>query len=339
MDEYALADAIGLYLRPMGDGNVSIETDIGDDKSNLYLKRTSEALSGPSYYNLIRYYDGGKREVIANGVEGDLRGKIARLIVDENFAKAERRISKEALENEWLASFENKLHRGPGDIRLPGEDVPLFEMVIALPPGVPGSDYRAPMSHVGGKMQGTLVTAHGEERIDDKGQRTVFVGQVQSDMAQQAREDKMAEQLNEAAAKASGINDRQTAIDFMFSRSAGYSREDIAADYDKETDAWVIDYARSRWAIHNNMEYQLNAGRGIDFDAPLLSTSEWTNVAVRAMLYKAAREGFSPSASRLPRRARSFRAMTARRCTMRRTSRARWRSWRSSWAGKCALVL
>jgi hypothetical protein len=271
MEGYALADAIGLYLRPMGEGRVSIETDIGEDKSNLYLQRTTEALSRPSYYDLIRYYDGGKREVLANGVEGDLRGKIARLIVDENFAKAERNISAEALKNEWLANGENKLVRGPGDIRLPGEDVPLFEMVIALPPGVHGSDYRAPVSHVGGKAKGTLVTAHGEERIDDKGQRTVFVGQVQSDMAQEAREEKVSAQ---EAIKTMRVYEYNGA--YWVSIGGGVSPN---GPYNS------MEEAEARLA-------QLKEVYAVELNAPLLSTSEWTNVAVRAMIYRAAREGF-----------------------------------------------
>lgn len=295
IDDYALADAIGLFLRGQGEGRVSLETDIGEDNSNLSLLRTTAALSGgPTYYDLIRHLDGGKKEILANGVEGDLRGKIARIIVNENFAKAMRKISAETLADEWRANYENKLVRGPGDIRLPGEDVPLFEAVIGLPEGVPGSDYRAPVSHVGGKAKGTLVTAHGEERIDDKGQRTVFVGQVQSDMAQSAREIKADQVLQQKALQEvierSGIVDRKTAGDWMISTGGTQSLVDGYNDAD------LIGYARQSWAGRHGVFYNYQtfreAGNVAALDAPLLSTSEWTNVAVRSMLYRAAREGF-----------------------------------------------
>lgn len=187
------------------------------------------------------------------------------------------------------------LVRGPGDIRLPGEDVPLFEMVIALPPGAPGSDYQAPRSHVGGKMQGTLVTAHGEERIDDKGQRTVFVGQVQSDMAQEMRGAKDLLERNERALQQviaeSGIVDRETALAWM--RSHGAAAENRMEEY---SDEQLIGIARQNWAGRNGVDYgygrQVSGALQAMIDAPLNSTSEWTNVAVRAMIYRAAREGF-----------------------------------------------
>lgn len=172
------------------------------------------------------------------------------------------------------------LIRGPGDIRLPGEDVPLFEAVIGLPEGVPGADYQAPRSHIGGKMRGTLVTAHGEERIDDKGQRTVFVGQVQSDMAQQARE------LKEAAREASDQIDRMRVVKAEASETfwvVGPGTEE-AGPY-----ASMPEAEAALALLKEDFKVELNVDT---ITAPLLKTSEWTNVAVRAMLYRAAREGF-----------------------------------------------
>jgi len=280
LENNALAYAIGLQLRPMGEGRVSIETNIGEVNSNLYLQRTTEALARPRYYDLIRYYDGGRREVIASGVERDLRGQIARLIVDENFIKAERKISAAALADEWRASFDNKLVRGAGDIRLPGEDVPLFEAVIGIPEGVPGADYQAPISHVGGKAKGTLVTAHGEERIDDKGQRTIFVGQVQSDMAQGKREEK---KDLEASAKALRVLENNPNAN-LFLYTGGQIRVASAED------AADVPYAAT--LLSRDQVKEMYKTEGARIETPLITTSEWTNVAVRAMIYRAAREGF-----------------------------------------------
>ena len=254
-------------------------------------------------YNLYRGLNlPGKRELVATGVIGDLLGKAARIILNENRSLVMRKISAANMRDYWEQSRTTEdagLTRGPGDIRLPGEDVPLFEAVIGLPEGVPGSDYRAPVSHVGGKAKGTLVTAHGEERIDDKGQRTVFVGQVQSDMAQGARELKLDQEANkrslELVIERSGIVDRETAAAYM--KADGATDAGIA----EFNDADLIGFARQRWAVMNHSsynyarhEYLRERDRNIleALDAPLLSTSEWTNVAVRSMLYRAAREGF-----------------------------------------------
>jgi hypothetical protein len=218
-------------------------------------------------YNLYRGLNlPGQRELIATDVIGNLLGKAARIILNENRNLVMRKISAANMRDYWEQSRTTEaagLARGPGDIRLPGEDVPLFEAVIGLPEGVPGSDYRAPGSHIGGKAKGTLVTAHGEERIDDKGQRTVFVGQVQSYMAQQARADK----------------------EYPF----------VIVKKDKTETPWrYATELEAGQAIRNMGEggRDLSVARAAAMDTPLLSTSEWTNVAVRSMLYRAAREGF-----------------------------------------------
>ena len=292
MDDGDLASAIGLIVEPTGSGDGRISTDIGEN-SDLFLEKTDVR---HRLYTLVRVKNGGGTEVVATGFMGDMQAAAARIIVNEHMEKALRRLTAEQIGDVWRdaqSDFSAKnLVRGPGDIRLPGEDVPLFEAVIGLPEGVPGSDYRAPVSHVGGKAKGTLVTAHGEERIDDKGQRTVFVGQVQSDMAQQAREDKAAEAVNAPVIKASGIVDRASAMDYLFTLSMGYTKEEYLAEWSAYSDAKMIDSARSKWAEKNNLDYSYTSSGAINLDAPLLSTSEWTNVAVRSMLYRAAREGF-----------------------------------------------
>lgn len=233
-------------------------------------------------YNLYRGLNiPGKRELIATGVIGDLLGKAARIILNENRSLVMRKISAANMRDYWEQSRTTEdagLTRGPGDIRLPGEDVPLFEAVIGLPEGVPGSDYRAPSSHVGGKAKGTLVTAHGEERIDDKGQRTLFTGQVQSDMAQTAREEKIAgrdELLRVKSLRVDEMHDGQLWL-------VNENDTVIAGPFESQADGEANLNLRIAQAEANNQK----------FDAPLLSTSEWTNVAVRAMVYRAAREGF-----------------------------------------------
>jgi len=254
-------------------------------------------------YNLYRGLNiPGKRELVATGVIGDLLGKAARIILNENRSLVMRKISAETMRDYWEGSRTTEsagLVRGPGDIRLPGEDIPLFEAVIGLPKGVPGADYQAPISHVGGKAKGTLVTAHGEERVDDKGQRTIFVGQVQSDMAQQARELKVEQEAQkrslELVIERSGIVDRATAAAWM--KSTGATDAGVA----QFNDADLIGFARQNWAGMNGYSYnyaqfsyinERDSNRLKALDAPLLTTSEWTNVAVRAMVYRAARQGF-----------------------------------------------
>jgi len=250
------------------------------------------------YYDLYRVMDGGNRELVDTGVIGDLTGVAGRIIVNENRNLVLRKIGAETMQEYWRESRNEErtgIVRSAGDIRLPGEDVPLFESVIGLPEGVPGSDYQAPRSHVGGKAKGTLVTAHGEERVDDKGQRTLFTGQVQSDMAQQAREQKEIDRQNAPIIEASGITDRKSALDFLFTLSPGFKREEWDAEFTDESDQRLIDRARMKWADRNGMQYGGSgwSGDALSTDAPLLSTSEWTNVAVRAMVYRAARDGFA----------------------------------------------
>lgn len=296
-DEGTLADLLGLGTRREGNYTVVDSYEEITGALDFTLRPSGKTDYGTTMWELVRPLDGGEVEVLGTGVWGVLKGIAARAIVDAKKARVLRSINKDDLDvawREWRASdnsIERTLVRGPGDIRLPGEDVPLFEMVIALPPGVPGSDYRAPSSHVGGKMQGTLVTAHGEERIDDKGQRTVFVGQVQSDMAQRAREIKEAQRINKAVIERANINSREAAMEHLLTWHAmSRTREEFIAEWAPYPDSKMIDAARSDWAGRNGVEYIYNAGDTPD--APLLSTSEWTNVAVRAMLYKAAREGF-----------------------------------------------
>lgn len=310
IDDDLLADMLGVSELSAGDGEgriIAYQLDAANEfQTGLFVRlNKQEASDDPvkRYDMPIRSYNlysglnlPGKRELIATGVIGDLLGKAARIIANEHRPRVLRTIRLEEMQDYWRTSRNEEntgIVRGPGDIRLPGEDVPLFEAVIGLPEGVPGSDYQAPRSHVGGKAKGTLVTAHGEERIDDKGQRTVFVGQVQSDMAQQAREQKEIDRQNAAVIEKSDITDRKSALDYLYTLSMGYTQEQVDAQYTGDPDAKVIAKARSAWANRNEMFY--DGGRwndGLATDAPLLSTSEWTNVAVRSMLYRAAREGF-----------------------------------------------
>jgi DNA-directed RNA polymerase subunit K/omega len=296
MSPQALSSLINVDFQNSGNGRGEIVSDLGNPLY-LYIQRKGEPLASPTYYDLMQPQAGGEAKVIATGTTGDLDPIVGKMIFDANPERAARRIDKDVLAEAYREGYASNLVRGPGDIRLPGEGVPLFEAVIGFPKGVPGADYQAPISHVGGKAKGTLVTAHGEERIDDKGQRTIFVGQVQSDMAQQVRElrvwqDEQKRSL-ELIIQRSGIVDRETAAAFM--KADGATDAGIA----EFSDADLIGFARQRWSIING-GYRYNYGnlRRLDnnpsqtLDAPLLSTSEWTNVAVRAMIYRAARGGF-----------------------------------------------
>jgi hypothetical protein len=283
LSDYALSNVLDVRTIPFGDNKGRVITALLSRGGEFHTGLFIQALDGEVSDDPVKRYDmpvrryqlyrgpdlAGKRELLATGLGADLRAKAARILVNENRARVLRNVTKEELEYHWEDERNESggLVRGPGDIRLPGEDVPLFEAVIGLPEGVPGSDYRAPVSHVGGKARGTLVTAHGEERIDDKGQRTVFVGQVQSDMAQQYREDKTrAGDINKATVEATA-----------------YGYEVISENGQVISDA----FGNPEMA-----EAELAYMKTSALNAPLVTTSEWTNVAVRSMLYRAAREGF-----------------------------------------------
>jgi DNA-directed RNA polymerase subunit K/omega len=277
MDDDTLANMLGVSELPsgaVGEGRIiAFELDGANAfNTGLSLKLNKEQSSEySSRYDLYRGLNiPGQRELIATDVLGNLLDKAARIILNENRNLVMRKITAETMREYWEGSRTTEsagLVRGPGDIRLPGEDVPLFEAVIGLPKGVPGADYQAPISHVGGKARGTLVTAHGEERVDDKGQRTVFVGQVQSDMAQQYREDKTrAGDINKATVEATA-----------------YGYEVISENGQVISDA----FGNPEMA-----EAELAYMKTSALNAPLVTTSEWTNVAVRAMVYRAARQGF-----------------------------------------------
>lgn len=330
----------GGYTREQWDAEVGAAFEFVPDNKVIDQARTKWAVKNNSTqrrtFDLYRVLDGGKRELIDTGVIGDLTGKAARLIVDENRNLILRKISAETMADAWRDFQTDRsggLVRGPGDIRLPGEDVPLFESVIGLPEGVPGSDYQAPRSHVGGKAKGTLVTAHGEERIDDKGQRTLFTGQVQSDMAQQAREEK--DHIKLALETRQLLNDNPDALWFTLDSKERYhvsspnmSRNEAIAEANDAFDAYVTELRKkytdpkdSLYDVANEEERKVWDKLEADWEsaqsileygrytremvenwvnktaqvdgAPLLSTSEWTNVGVRAMVYRAARDGFA----------------------------------------------
>jgi hypothetical protein len=290
MDDDTLANMLGVSELPsgaVGEGRIiAFELDGANEfNTGLSLKLNKEQSN--EYSNQYDLYRGlnlpGQREVIATDVIGNLLGTAARIILDENRNLVMRKISAETMRDYWEGSRTTEsagLVRGPGDIRLPGEDVPLFEAVIGLPKGVPGADYRAPMSHVGGKAKGTLVTAHGEERVDDKGQRTIFVGQVQSDMAQGKREEK---KDLEASAKALRVLENNPNAN-LFLYTGGQIRVASAED------AADVPYAAT--LLSRDQVKEMYKTEGARIETPLITTSEWTNVAVRAMIYRAAREGF-----------------------------------------------
>jgi hypothetical protein len=312
MSPQALSSLINVEFQNQGDGRGKIVSDLGNPLY-LYIQRKGEALASPTYYDLMQPQPGGEAKVIATGTIGDLDPIVGKMIFDANPERAVRRIDKDALAEAYQEGYASNLVRGPGDIRLPGEDVPMFEAVIGIPKGVPGAEYQAPVSHVGGKAKGTLVTAHGEERIDDKGQRTIFVGQVQSDIAQEAREKKdrvrgveKASELSAEVMKASGIKDRRTALDYLYEIQEVDGRKTSQEYFDERwknvNDHYVLSPALQEYARRNDMEFtflptaydleQANTYSPDRLRAPLITTSEWTNVAVRAMIYRAARQGF-----------------------------------------------
>jgi hypothetical protein len=310
MDDDTLANMLGVDFLSMGvdEGRVvASELDGADEfHTGLFVRVVKQEPSDDPVkrydiprrsYNLYRGLNlPGKRELIATGVQGDLVGKAARIIVNEKRNLVMRKITAERMADvrrDALIEGGGNMVRGAGDIRLPGEDVPLFEAVIGLPEGVPGSDYQAPRSHVGGKAKGTLVTAHGEERIDDKGQRTLFTGQVQSDMAQKVRGAKEIVEVYEKVSMAlsKGLEDYPDASSLYVSVNGLIVKPERGSN----------DLLRqhSREVIQQMIRAQRDAIREAEArledvtDAPLLSTSEWTNVGVRAMVYRAARDGFA----------------------------------------------
>lgn len=340
LQDETLADAIELEVSgQVGEVRfLVVKDDIAKQVPDFLLRRNGKTSYGSPNWKLIQTGSNGEETVIGEGVWGDLRGTAARAYFTANRAKVIRGLSQDDIADYWR-DRPNNLVRGAGDIRLPGENVPLFEAVIGLPEGVPGSDYRAPVTHVGGKALGTLVTIHGEERTDDKGQRTLFAGQVQSDQAQRARENKAESQLVDQirseleahpgaqwflsshregevvrVAPMGGIS-REEAVNrandaFIENRDrlrAKYPDKkadlyDVITDeeravWDKLENAWSDASALPTYGYYSREDLQQRVDDYVQTqNTPLISTSEWTNVAVRSMIYRAAREGF-PSIS------------------------------------------
>lgn len=88
--------------------------------------------------------------------------------------------------NGWDAARLAGVRRGPGDLRLPGND-PVFEMRLKIPPGVKGSLEPSHWSSPPSNDHGVVASVRGEERLDDQGQRTLFGGEFQSDVASRRR--------------------------------------------------------------------------------------------------------------------------------------------------------
>lgn len=133
------------------------------------------------------------------------------------------------------------IRTGPGKTRLPGDDA-VFEWRALLPRGESGSDFKSHWSRYPTSDDGVLVSVRGEERVDDKGGRTLFGGEVQSDMGSFLR----------------NFRDKKDG-EYIWTKEAEFADQNLA-----------------------NLENVPLAG----------DTSTWTNVAVRAMVYRAARDGF-----------------------------------------------
>lgn len=158
------------------------------------------------------------------------------------------------------------IRRGPGDIRLPGDD-PVFELRLKLQPGTPGSDFQSHWSRAPSNDDGVVVSVRGEERIDDAGKRTLFGGEVQSDMAQSGRAKKT--ELEAAASRS-------------LEESIALIRRANPAISDADAQRLGAEmHARNQEALKRYKPEPLTA-----------KTSQWTNAAVRAMVYRAARDGF-----------------------------------------------
>jgi hypothetical protein len=219
---------------------------------------------------------------------------------------------------EQIRSFQEAgIRRGPGDLRLPGDE-PVFELRLKIPefsgeteqrqaallrelaenadkppskeltersaqiyeelrnlPKMPGSDFQSHWSRPPSNDLGVLVSVRGEERIDDKGQRTLFGGEVQSDLGQQARAVKdTIETLQKVLA------DNPSTQFFESGTFKPLTADEAAQQPHSNTRA--------------ELEARLQQWRSSEFvRAPLASkTSAWTGAAVRAIIYRAARDGF-----------------------------------------------
>lgn len=174
---------------------------------------------------------------------------------------------------------------------------------------MPGSDFDSHWSRPPSNDKGVLVSVRGEERLDDQGKRTLFGGEVQSDLAQQLRSEK-----DRLETELRPLRDAMLQRDRPLKESVRVepTLPNPGPNYDGPwtvygPDGSVImkvgrispnpDTVRD-WALAQkygdidainsqiaNVEAQLKA--------PLTSkTSAWTGAAVRAMIYRAARDGF-----------------------------------------------
>lgn len=201
--------------------------------------------------------------------------------------------------------------RSFGNIRLAGGDS-VYETVVYYSGPLPGADFEAPDSHIGGKARrsdnsnkGVIYTIHGEVRTDDKGQRTLSVSQLQSDLAQQIRAGKdEVVHLDKRIGELLDVVSRMTADDVaLVIPGAPHDRIEMYPDIQaasaaalKHPDARGM-YGRAGMLRYiDGLQYDLNIMRQDVSDiegAPLTAkTSQWTLSGVRALVYRAAQEGF-----------------------------------------------
>lgn len=132
------------------------------------------------------------------------------------------------------------IRRGPGDIRLPGNE-PVFEWRAIIPAGVPGADFEGHWSRSPSNNNGVLVSVRGEERIDDKGGRTLFAGEVQSDIGQEVRSVKEAEANYRAKAEEleAELSKRPTRREWLLKYAGWEEAADVVGIKETRANGWV----------------------------------------------------------------------------------------------------
>jgi hypothetical protein len=156
-------------------------------------------------------------------------------------------------------------------------DIVRREFVAILPDGVVGGDYVG--VHTG--EIGEFFNILAAERTDDQGGRSLFTRQLQSDLAQEIRREK--DQQNEIASAAIEALKQHPDAQHFDMRDTGVPL------------VWVpTTPERDNLDMQTRAQLEEMATEGRQDALPPLTarTSQWTGAGVRAMVLKAAREGF-----------------------------------------------
>lgn len=205
-----------------------------------------------------------------------------------------------------------EMRRGPGQYDL-DRFSPIGETVLSIPAPYPGHD--VPGSHT--RVKGDLLNILWGEKVDDKGGKTLFVRQLQSDIAQQQRVGKVEidEIERDIANVKAEIEKRgpKTDKEEWRERYDAAKAKQAAGDWLDLTEKALFQIGDDPVAGARFVDRNIRPVQGLEHRLMLLGdrlremkeevapltgvplterTSQWTGTGVRAMVIQAARRGF-----------------------------------------------